>query len=85
MDSRPFLLGQWLEKHEHTTKFDLACSTGPLWTARELLDLMTGEEKERLFDTPLTYRPSGGTAPLRRAVAAWVGVAEADVQIGTGA
>ena len=85
MDLGPFLLEQWLEKYEHTTKYDLACSTGPKWAAKELLALMTEEEKERLFATPLTYRPSGGTAPLRQAVAGWLGVDENDVQIGTGA
>ncbi len=85
MDFGPFLLEQWLEKYEHTTKYDLACSTGPKWAAKELLALMTEEEKERLFATPLTYRPSGGTAPLRQAVAGWLGVDENDVQIGTGA
>ena len=85
MEFGPFLLEQWLEKHEHTTRFDLASSTGPPWTARELLGLMTEVEKEQLFGAPLTYRPSGGTAPLRRAVAAWLGVDDADVQVGTGA
>lgn len=85
MDFGPFLLEQWLEKYEHSTEHNLACSTGPLWAAKELFDLMTEEEKEQLFDTPLTYRPSGGTAALRRAVAGWLGVDEEEVQIGTGA
>ena len=39
MDFGPFLLEQWLEKYEHTTKFNLACSTGPPWAAKELLAL----------------------------------------------
>jgi len=85
MEFGPFLLEQWLEKYERTTRYDLASSTGPSWTTHALLDLMAEEEKDQLFATPLTYRPSGGTTPLRQAVAAWLGVDAADVQIGTGA
>jgi aspartate/methionine/tyrosine aminotransferase len=85
MEFKPFLLEQWLETYEHSTKYNLAASTGPLWAAKELLDLISDEEKNRLFETPLTYRPASGSESLRQELADWLGVDTADVQICTGA
>jgi aspartate/methionine/tyrosine aminotransferase len=80
-----FLLDEWLERHEGSTRFDLAASTGPRWTLRELSQLMTGEEREALFETPLSYRPGHGGESLRREIAAMYGARSEEIQIVTGA
>jgi aspartate/methionine/tyrosine aminotransferase len=85
MEFREFLLEQWIEEHGHGARFDLAASTGPVWTANELFDLIGDDEKNRLFATPLTYRPAGGTASLRQAIAEWLETTGDDVQVFTGA
>ncbi|HET6835773.1 MAG TPA: pyridoxal phosphate-dependent aminotransferase [Acidimicrobiales bacterium] len=88
MEMRPFLLDQWLSKHQFAAppiEYDLASSTGPRWTVRELLALVDDDVRERLFDQPLYYAPAEGGAELREAVAAVVGVTADDVRITTGA
>jgi aspartate/methionine/tyrosine aminotransferase len=85
---RPFLLDQWLSKHQFASppiEYDLASSTGPRWTVRELLALVDDDVRERLFDRPLYYAPPEGGAELREAIAAVVGVTADDVRITTGA
>jgi hypothetical protein len=72
----PFLLDQWIaQKHSANPpiEYDLASSTGPVWTLRELMAL-GGDKIEQLLDTPIFYTPSAGTADLRNAIAALEGV-----------
>lgn len=45
MKFKTFLLDQWLQQHADA-EFDLGSSTGPRWTARELLEL-TGDSDGR--------------------------------------
>ena len=88
MEMRPFLLDQWLSKHQFASppiEYDLASSTGPRWTVRELLALVDDDVRERLFDRPLYYAPPEGGAELREAIAAVAGVTGDDVRITTGA
>ena len=65
MQLKPFHLDEWLEQHEHTARYNLAASTGPSWTVDELIRLMSDEEKERFFHSPLTYCPGNGHESLR--------------------
>ena len=88
MEMRPFLLDQWLSKHQFASppiEYDLASSTGPRWTARELLALVDEEVRERLFDRPVYYAPPEGGAELREAIAAAAGVTADEIRITTGA
>jgi aspartate/methionine/tyrosine aminotransferase len=88
----PFLLDQWIEQ-KHTAdppiEFDLASSTGPVWTLRELLALHDGRADgsalDQLLDTRLLYTNAAGTPDLRTAIAGMQNVEPADVQIVTGA
>ena len=84
MRMKPFLLDQWLDEHGGVP-YDLACSTGPTWTVREVLELMSPEEKERLWDTRVTYRPTSGAETLRQGIAEMEGVQADEIQIVTGA
>jgi aspartate/methionine/tyrosine aminotransferase len=88
MEMRPFLLDQWLSKHQFASppiEYDLASSTGPRWTAGEILALVDDDARERLFERPLYYAPPEGSAELREAIAAMAGVTADDVRITTGA
>ena len=88
MEMRPFLLDQWLSKHQFASppiEYDLASSTGPRWTVRELLALVDDDVRERLFDRPLYYAPPEGSTELREAIAAAAGVGPDDVRVTTGA
>src|SRR5712692_63061 len=88
MKLSPFLLDQWLDqKHsaDPPIEYDMASSTGPVWTLRELLALADGDEQERLFDTTLSYTSPAGSAELREAIAALQGVDPSEVQVVTGA
>jgi len=54
----PFLLDRWIEqKHSANPpiEYDLASSTGTVWTLRELLALSGGDELEALLDTSVPY------------------------------
>ncbi len=84
MQVKPFLLDQWLEEYEHVP-YNLAASTGPAWTVRGLLELMTPSEKQRFLDGPVSYTSADGTEPLREALAEMEGVQPEDIQIVTGA
>jgi aspartate/methionine/tyrosine aminotransferase len=84
----PFLLDRWIEQ-KHTAdppiEFDLASSTGPVWTLRELLALSHEDELDALLDTRISYTSAAGTPELRMAIAALEGVDPGDVQVVTGA
>ncbi|HEV2388090.1 MAG TPA: aminotransferase class I/II-fold pyridoxal phosphate-dependent enzyme [Candidatus Acidoferrales bacterium] len=87
MDFAPFMLDDWLDQHlfcQPPIEFDLASSTGPGWTFRQLLDLMDAEEQRRLFDLRLAYAPATGSDSLREAIAGMEGADPAHVQVVTG-
>lgn len=70
----PFLLDEWLSQKLDPAfhiEFDIASSTGPVWTLRELLSL--GGDLEDLLDAPISYVSSKGSKPLRDAIAALEG------------
>ncbi|HEY1495438.1 MAG TPA: hypothetical protein VGF49_12890, partial [Candidatus Solibacter sp.] len=72
MELPPFLLDRWIEqKHAPNSyvEYDLASSTGPIWTLRELLTLSGGNELEALLDTSISYTSAAGTPMLRDAIA----------------
>ncbi len=83
----PFLLDEWISQKNTATpaiEYDLASSTGPVWTLRELLALGdTGIES--LLDTRISYTSAPGTLELRTAIADLEGVTPDDVQVVTGA
>ncbi len=82
-----FLLDDWLNHYcfaSSPPEFDLASSTGPNWTARDLLGLMTPDERERFNETHLVYSAATGSRMLRQAIADLHGVGAEQVQIVTG-
>jgi hypothetical protein len=84
----PFLLDDWLNSHQHSeppVEFDLASSTGPYWTLRELLGLGEKNALEELLDTRLAYARAAGSRDLLRAIAEMEGVDAEQVQVTTGA
>src|SRR5437763_4547107 len=84
----PFLLDQWIAQKQSADppiEYDLASSTGPVWTLRELLALSGQDELEALLDTRVSYTSAPGTPELRKAIAAWAGVDASEVQVVTGA
>ena len=89
MHLKPFLLDQWLDQKQApntNVEYDLASSTGPVWTLRELLALAPEENAwERLLDARLFYTSPSGSEELRKAVAALEQVDLSAVQILTGA
>ncbi len=83
-----FLLDDWLNHFKYADppiEFDLASSTGPVWTLRELLELDPNYSLENLLDTQLVYMRVEGTKALCQSVAEMEGVQPEDVQITTGA
>ena len=88
MELPPFLLDRWIEQKQapdSPIEYDLASSTGPVWTLRELLKLSGGGEVERLLDTRISYTMATGTPELRSAIADMEGVEPDAVQVVTGA
>ncbi len=88
MELRPFLLDRWIEQKNSpnsTIEYDLASSTGPVWTLRELLALSEAQELEELLDTSVFYPSAEGTVALRTAIAELEGVEPDEVQVVTGA
>ena len=89
MHLKPFLLDQWLAQKQapnSNIEYDLASSTGPVWTLRELLALAPDESGwERLLDTRLFYTSPSGSEQLREALAAFEQVDPSVVQVLTGA
>ena len=83
----PFKLDAWLAAHEFATppiRYNLASSTGPLWTLGELMAL-GGGRVESLADLKLSYAPPEGGKLLRERIAALHGVDPDHVQVMTGA
>lgn len=88
MNLPPFLLDRWIEQKHYANppiEYDLASSTGPVWTLRELLALGGGDALEKLCDTRISYTSAAGSPQLREAIAALQGVAADEVQVLTGA
>ena len=88
MELPPFLLDRWIEQKQDPDsriEFDLASSTGPVWTLRELLAIAGDGELEALLDAPISYTAALGTPALRAAIADLEGVDAEAVQVVTGA
>ena len=88
MELPPFLLDRWIQqKHapDSPIEYDLASSTGPVWTLRELLALSGANEMDALLDTSISYTSAIGTPALRAAIAGLEGVEPDAVQVVTGA
>jgi aspartate/methionine/tyrosine aminotransferase len=88
MKLKPFLLDEWLNHYHFADppiRFDLASSTGPVWTAKQIWGLMEPDQQRELDEAPLLYTHGSGTKELRRAIADMQGVDPDHVQIMTGA
>lgn len=85
MQLKPFLLDAWLDRYEHQTEFNLAASTGPVWTLADLLALADEETRDRFLQHKLVYGRPAGADSLREAIAEMQGVPAEAVQIVTGA
>jgi aspartate/methionine/tyrosine aminotransferase len=85
MQLKPFLLDLWLDKYEHDIEFNLAASTGPVWTLNEILSLAGEEERQRFLNHNLVYSRPAGADGLRSAIADMQGVDVDAVQVVTGA
>jgi len=84
----PFELDRWIAQKDSANppiEYDLASSTGPVWTLRELLALSNGNDLEALLDTRVSYTSAAGTLALRTAIGALEGVDADEVQVVTGA
>jgi len=82
---KPFLLDAWLDQYEHHIEFNLAASTGPVWTVKEILALADDKTRHRFLNHKLVYSRPAGTDGLRRVIAEMQGVPVEAVQIVTGA
>ena len=83
----PFKLDAWLAAHEFATppiRYNLASSTGPLWTLGELMNL-GGSAPSAFADLTLSYAPPQGSKLLRERIAALHGVDPEHVLVMTGA
>src|SRR4249919_2400435 len=83
----PFKLDAWLAAHEFATppiRYNLASSTGPLWTVAELMKLGGGDQA-MLGDVKLSYAPPQGSKLLRERIGALHGVDPDHVLVMTGA
>ena len=83
-----FLLDQWISQKEEANppiEYDLASSTGPVWTLRELLALGGDGDLERLLDVRVSYSHAAGSKELREGIAELEGVDPGHVQVVTGA
>ena len=85
MRLKPFLLDVWLDTYEHDIEFNLAASTGPAWTANQLLDLGGDEPRQRYLNHKVVYGHPAGADRLREAIAEMQGVPVECVQVVTGA
>jgi aspartate/methionine/tyrosine aminotransferase len=85
MQLKPFLLDIWLDAYEHDIEFNLAASTGPTWTVRDLLALAGEEERLRFLNHTVVYSRPAGADSLRAAIAEMQGVGMDAVQVVTGA
>jgi len=83
----PFKLDLWLAAHEFATppiRYNLASSTGPIWTFAELMSLGGGSATS-LEDVRLSYAPPQGGKLLRERIATLHGVDPEQVLVMTGA
>jgi aspartate/methionine/tyrosine aminotransferase len=85
MQLKTFLLDAWLDQYEHDIEFNLAASTGPIWTVNEILALADEETRHRFLHHNLVYSRPAGADSLREAIAEMQGVPVEAVQIVTGA
>ncbi|HVR45215.1 MAG TPA: aminotransferase class I/II-fold pyridoxal phosphate-dependent enzyme [Candidatus Binatia bacterium] len=85
MELKPFALDIWMDTYAHDIDFDLGGSTGPVWTANEILDLADEAQRERYLNHELTYGRASGSLGLRAAIAEMHAVDEECVQIVAGA
>jgi aspartate/methionine/tyrosine aminotransferase len=85
MKLKTFLLDQWLQQHADA-EFDLGSSTGPRWTARELLELTGDSDRavQRMLDLVLHYPPTAGVETLREAIAEMQGIPAEQVTVFAG-
>ena len=82
-----FKLDLWLAAHEFATppiRYNLASSTGPLWTLGEI-GALGGGNVRKLDELRLSYAPPEGSKLLRERIAALHGVDVESVLIMTGA
>jgi aspartate/methionine/tyrosine aminotransferase len=85
MQLKPFLLDAWLDTYEHDIEFNLGASTGPVWTASELLELGGDPARERYLNHKVVYGRPAGADSLREAIAEMQAVSVDSVQVVTGA
>ena len=85
MKLKPFLLDTWLDQYEHHIEFNLAASTGPTWTVRDILELGDEETRDRFLNHKLVYSRPAGADSLRGAIAEMQDVPVEAVQVVTGA
>ena len=85
MRLKPFLLDAWFDTYEHGIEFNLASSSGPTWTAHELLDLGGEESRQRYLNHKVGFGHPAGADSLREAIAQMQGVSVDHVQVFTGA
>jgi aspartate/methionine/tyrosine aminotransferase len=85
MQLKPFSLDAWLDQYEHGIEFNLAASTGPVWTVNDILALADEETRHRFLNHKLVYSRPAGADSLREAIAEMQGVPVDDVLIMTGA
>ena len=85
MKFKAFLLDQWLQQHADA-EFDLGSSTGPRWTARELLELAGDSDRAawEMLRVVLHYPPTAGAKTLREAIAEMQGVPAGEVAVFSG-
>jgi aspartate/methionine/tyrosine aminotransferase len=85
MQLKPFLLDAWLDNYEHGIEFNLAASTGPVWAAKQLLELSDDKTREQYLNHRLVYGRPAGSDSLRSAIAEMQNVDIDCVQVVTGA
>jgi aspartate/methionine/tyrosine aminotransferase len=87
----PFKLDAWLAAHDFATppiRYNIASSTGPLWTYGELMGLgadKRGGRPEAFGDLTLSYAPPQGSKLLRERIAGLHGADPDHVAVMTGA
>lgn len=83
-----FHLDEWLNHYHFEAtppEFDFASSTGPHWTAREILNLLSADEQEQFLETKLVYSDASGGERLRATIGEMQGAGAEEVQVLTGA
>jgi aspartate/methionine/tyrosine aminotransferase len=83
----PFKLDHWLAMHEFATppiRYNLASSTGPLWSVAEVMSLGGGGPRD-LDELTLSYAPPQGSKLLRERIASLHGADPDHVLVMTGA